>query len=116
MRKLTLLLVTVITSAVCARAQTPEDLPYERFLVPIYIDPSSPLPGAHNSVWATSLIARNEAETPVKVTGLPTGICIGTCQTFPVKTTFTPSLSQVDPNRGAFLYVTRGAGDRVTFV
>ncbi len=104
--------VFLVITAVPAPAQLQP--PYERVLVPIFI--ATPVPGAFGSLWATELIARNEAASLVEVTvGLPQCVLQPPCG-YASMTTFRPEgLFRPNPNGGVFVFVGAPGAAKVIF-
>src|SRR5438874_13328665 len=85
-----------------ADATLAQQYPYEKILVPILINGT--IPGAHGSVWTTSLVARIESDSSVEITPIVGGLC-GLCPVNGPHTTISLTANNPNPNGGAFFYV-----------
>jgi hypothetical protein len=104
----------LFTLATTAPLSAQLQAPYERVLVPIYLN--SPIPGAYGSIWTTDFTARNESTSTVEVTGgrLPSSCPQPPCGYQPLST-FSPAGVFVNPNGGLFFYVGAPGAGKVTF-
>ena len=77
--------------------------PEQRFLVPIA--PNVRIPGAHGSLWTIDLVAHNNSDSGVIVSGCCCAIPEGCGFHQANSTFFTGESTTLDPNGGEFIYV-----------